>query len=100
MKQLVAELGNEEITIMARDPINGEMVKLKKPRVVVAVMEMFNIGIQNKDTQSLERFTNRVLGKPIQPVVGDEDEDAIQVDIHGVDRMLEKAYGDDEEDGA
>lgn len=98
-RQLIDEFGAEEIEVEIIDRLSGKRVKVKKSRTVLATEALFNIGMgfaQKGNGQDLERFINRVVGKPAQPIVGDEDEAPLAVDL-GVDRLLDKAYGDDTE---
>lgn len=97
VRTLVQDHYTAEVEVTVKDPKTGNPHTIKKPRVLIAIDALFQVGVQNKDAHALDRYLNRALGKPPQPLVGDEDEDAIQVDL-GVDRILDKAYGDRDDD--
>lgn len=97
IRALVQNHYNEEVWVKVKDPKTGIEREIKKPRVLIAIDVLFQVGITNKDAHALDRYLNRALGKPPQPLIGDEDEDPIQIN-HDVTPILEKAYGDDDED--
>ena len=97
IRALVQSHYNEEVTVKVKDPKTGIEREIKKPRVLIAIDTLFQVGIANRDAHALDRYLNRALGKPPQPLIGDEEEDPIQIN-HDVTPILEKAYGDDDED--
>jgi hypothetical protein len=97
IRALVQQHYNEEVTVKVKDPKTGVEREIKKPRVLIAIDALFTLGMKNNDANAIDRYLNRALGKPPQPLVGDEEEDPIQIN-HDVTPILEKAYGDDDED--
>ena len=49
------------------------------------------------DTRAFIAVVDRVDGKAPQPHIGDDGEDPIRFDL-GIDRMLEKGYGEDKKE--
>lgn len=96
VRTLVQDHYTQEVDVKVKDPKTGNEHTIKKPRVLVAIDTLFQVGVQNKDAHALDRYLNRALGKPPQPLIGDEEEDPVRIDL-GVERILGKAYGDDEE---
>lgn len=97
LRTMVQEHYTEEVEVKVKDPKTGIEHVIKKPRVVIAIDALFQVGVQTKDATALDKYLNRALGKAPQPLIGDEDEDPVQVDL-GVGRILDKAYGDDEDE--
>lgn len=95
-KQLLAQHFGEEVPVRLIDAKTGKEVVKMKPRVIVQIERLFQAS-QHKDgtfdPNAIDKWLNRALGKAPQPLVGDEDEDAIQVDL-GAERILRKLYGD------
>ncbi len=98
LRAILSKHYGEDVTIEVEDPKTHKKVKIKKPRVLAMMEKLYETGIANGDTAAIDRWLNRALGKPPQPLVGDEEEDPVRIDL-GVDRILGKVYsGDDEED--
>lgn len=96
LRQILANHYAEEIEIEIEDPKTGTLVKLKKPRVLAMMEKMYEIAVKTGDSAAGDRWLNRALGKAPQPLIGDEEEDPIRVDL-GVDRILGKVYNDEED---
>ncbi len=92
MRTLLAEHFSEKIKVKVTDPKTGKQHVIEKPRVLVAIDTLFHIGIDTKNDAALDKWLNRALGKAPQPLIGDEEEDPIRIDL-GVERILKKAYG-------
>lgn len=97
VRDLVKNHYTEEVAVKIKDPTTGVEHTIKKPRVLIAIDMMFQIGIANKDAAALDKYLNRALGKAPQPLVGDDDEPPIQIDTVG-ERILEKAYDEEDDD--
>lgn len=67
--------------------------KMNRLRVI---QEAVYKAAKHGDMAAAKEFNNRVHGHPKQPIVGDDDEPPVQVDL-GAGRILDKAYGTDEE---
>lgn len=97
IKKSWESFAEEEIEVQELHKGTREVRKIKMARLRVAQEKLFK-GVQNGDIAAIREFNDRVGGKARQPLVGDEDESPIQVDI-GVDRMLDKVYGTEEDEG-
>lgn len=91
-EEIVVELGS------IKDLHKGTKAerKVKMSRLRIAQEKLFENVLKN-DTTAIKEFSDRVGGKARQPLVGDEEADPIRVDL-GVDRLLGKAYGEDEDE--
>lgn len=97
LRAMLANHFSEEVEVELEDPKTHIIVKVKKPRVLAMMELMYQLAVKNGDSMAGDRWLNRALGKAPQPLIGDEEEDPIRVDL-GVDRILGKIYdGDDEE---
>lgn len=97
------EFGDEEVDVVLKErtdtgTVVERRVKLKRLRVIQNMIYEKAVGVTVKgDMEAAKEFNNRVLGKSPQPLVGDDDEPPIQVDLIG-ERLLEKAYGNEDDD--
>lgn len=98
MKKYLADYFAEEQLVKVVDPKSGRPVTIKKPRAVIMLEVLYGVALQQLkgDSHSADLWLNRALGKAPQPLIGDEDEDPIQVN-HDVMPILRKAYGVREE---
>jgi len=97
LKQAMQEHFEEEVNVKVKDPKTGKEKVIKKPRVLVVLQTLFQIGVESKNEHALDKWLNRAVGKAPQPLIGDEEEDPIRVDL-GIDRILKKAYGNNTDD--
>lgn len=98
-KQLLEDHFGEEVEVRVKDRKTGVEKIVMKPRAVV-IMErlyMIGMGLVEGDSAAIDKWLNRALGKAPQPLVGDEEEDPVQVDL-GIGRIIDKAYGDTDSD--
>lgn len=98
LRAILASHYAEPIIIELKDPLTGELVKMKKPRVLAMMEKMYEIAVEKNDSNAGDRWLNRALGKAPQPLIGDEEEDPIRVDL-GIDRILGKVYNGDNDEG-
>lgn len=92
-KLLIETHVEEKITVTVKDPKTGQPITIEKPRIVVAMEKLFQLGTKGDgDAAALDKWMNRAVGKAVQPIVGDEDEPPVQVDL-GVGRIIDKVYG-------
>jgi len=96
-KEMVNAHYKEEAEIQIVDKKTGKIITQKKPRIIVALEKLFQIGMKGQgDKDALDKWLNRAIGKPAQPIIGgDEDDEPVHLNID-VDGMLEKIYGDKE----
>ncbi len=101
-KQAWKEYGDEEVEVILKEntkagTVTERRVKMKRLRVVQETIYKKAVGISVAgDMEAAKEFNNRVLGKAPQPIVGDDEEDPIQIN-HDVTPILEKAYDNEEE---
>ena len=96
LKELMKDHCNEEIEVTMMDKKTGKIVTIKKPRLIIAMEKLYQIGIkEDGNDAAIDKWLNRAVGKAPQPLVWDEDEAPIRVDKQDMDRLLDKAYGDD-----
>lgn len=94
--------GDEEITVT--DPVTGKSVKVKKPRILWAMETFFKFGMDlaaKRDVagiHALERFFDRAIGKPAQPIRGEGEDDAPIRVAGDISVILKKAYGNNTEE--
>lgn len=94
LKQTWQEFGLEEVEIkypkqLEKGNVVERRLKMKRLRVVQeAIFKKAATG----DVPAIKEFNDRVLGKAPQPIVGDDDEPPVGLNL-GIDRILGKAYG-------
>lgn len=88
---------DELVEVQQLDKGTREVRKVKMQRLRIAQDRLFK-GVMDGDIAAIKEFNDRVGGKARQPVTGDDEEPPIAIDI-GIDRMLDKVYGEpDDED--
>lgn len=97
-ENFAAEEDEIEIETADVDPITKERKKrkVKMQRLAIAQKALFE-NVKKGDTSAIREFNDRVIGKAKQPIVGDDDDAPLRVDL-GVDRLLDKAYGEPQTD--
>jgi hypothetical protein len=71
---------DEKVKIRVTDPKTGRVRENTKPRFVIALEQLFALGIgqtANGNADALSKWLDRALGKPKQPIVGDEENSPI-----------------------
>lgn len=96
-KQMLDDFVAGEYTVDVE--IRGKKVTLKKSRVLIATEMLFLIGIKQESPDALNKFLDRALGRPAQPIRGDGDSDAPIRMEHDISSIIAKAYGDDADNG-
>lgn len=98
LKQMIDDHSNEmiDVEITVDVTVKGVTKKIKKmvkvSRFRHALEKLFRIGTEGTgDADAINKWLDRVAGKPAQPVVGDEDAPPVQVEIGS---LLAKIYGD------
>lgn len=65
---------NESLKIKITDPKTGKEKVINKPRLVIVLEKLYEIGTQGEgSSDALNKWLDRALGKPLQTVGGDED---------------------------
>lgn len=91
IKKSWEDFAGEEVEVTELHAGTKEQRKVKAKRLRVVQQKLYEQAVKG-DVSAIKEFNDRVGGKARQPVVGDMEEDPVQVDL-GVDRLLEKAYG-------
>lgn len=71
--QFIREHANELVPVKVEDKKTGKSKIIKMKRIAV-VMEMLFGQVQAKEGWAVREYLDRVLGKAMQPIGGDEDE--------------------------
>lgn len=97
IKALIDEHVNGEVDIQVADPKTGRVRMMKKPRVIVVLEKLFQIGMREGDVDALNKWLDRALGKPKQaPLENEEERPLLIFDMNTrlqFNRMLDKVYG-------
>lgn len=97
IKRQWEDFASEEIEVNELHKGTREIRKLKMARLRVAQEKLFK-KVQEGDVSAIREFNDRVGGKAPQTLRGgDEDDTPIQIEL-GVDRMLDKVYGNKDDD--
>jgi hypothetical protein len=93
-KELFDQYANEEVELNVTNPKTGKTIVIKKPRKLIMLQKLWDIAMSMNSHEAAEKWLNRVLGKPAQPIVGDDEMDPVRIE-HDISDILDKAYGDD-----
>jgi hypothetical protein len=63
------------------DPKTGKRITVKKPRRVVAIEMLFQIGVKEKNYAALDKWLDRVYGRPGQTIKHEGEVDPEQQNI-------------------
>ena len=73
---------NEKVKISIQDPKTGKTRTISKPRTIVALEALFNIGMKDKSSDALNKWLDRSLGRPATILKGSESEPIVlRIDI-------------------
>lgn len=97
-KEYVEQFYDGEMSVQVTDPKTGNVRVVPKNRTLIALEKLFNKAVKGDgDTDALDKFLNRSLGRPKQPITGgDEGDEPIKHEVVGLDGILEKAYGNED----
>jgi len=104
VKQWFEDHYNEKIPVEITDPKTGIKKIIQKTRMMVATETLFRLGTGTStkgNADAMSKWLDRMVGRPAQPIRGDEaDDNPIRLSAD-INTILEKAYGDDidNEDG-
>lgn len=66
---------NEKVDVRIKDPKTGKERIIKKTRLMYAMEKLYSMGTSGEgNADAVNKWMDRVLGKPLQKVVGDETE--------------------------
>lgn len=98
IKAFLAEHANERIPYTFKDPVTGKERTIEKPRSIIAIEKLFELGmgltiVGNAD--ALNKWFDRNVGKPAQPLRGEGEDDApIKLHVDNLEDILNKVYGE------
>ncbi len=76
---------DEKVKIRVTDPKTGKTREIAKPRGILALEQLFLLGMgqtEKGNADALNKWLDRALGRPAQPIVGDEDKPILlKIDI-------------------
>lgn len=64
---------NEKVKIRVTDPKTGKSKEVSKPRLIIILEKLFAAAAVDGNVDAMNKWLDRALGKPLQPVGGDED---------------------------
>lgn len=101
IKEWMDAHANEEVPVTFVDKVTGKAVTVKKPRRMIAIEKLFEIGMKgDKVTGSvaaIKEWMDRYAGKPAQPIRGEgEDDPPIRLNVDNLGDILERAYGSED----
>lgn len=100
LKEWMDEHANEPIEMTLIDKKTGKTVTIKKPRRVAVIEKLFEIGMKGDkvigNVAALKEWLDRYAGKAAQPIRGEGEDSPIRLHVDNLDRILEKAYGNEE----
>lgn len=83
---------NESVKIRVTDPKTGRVREISKPRLIIILEKLFNVAVTDGSPDAMDKWLNRALGRPLQPIGGAEDAEPIHIKVD-LEYILEKAYG-------
>ena len=100
LKEWMDDHANEPIEMTLIDKASGKTVTIKKPRRVAVIEKLFEIGMKGDrvigNVAALKEWMDRYAGKASQPIRGEGEDSPIRLHVDNLDRILEKAYGNEE----
>lgn len=60
------------VEVKVTDPRTGRSKNMKKKRLLIVLDQLFKAAAEG-DTDAANKWLDRALGKPAQPIIGDED---------------------------
>jgi hypothetical protein len=103
IRKLIEDYVAEEVWVSIMDPKDPDKIKrikVKKPVVITVMQHLYSLGMgqtEKGNATALKEWLDRALGKAPLPIKGDAGDDTpirLEVDIN---KMLDKAYGNDTE---
>lgn len=90
LKQAWREFGLGEVPVrLEKGTVNERMEKMARLKVI---QEATFQAASKQNVPAIKEFNDRVFGKAPQPIIGDDDEPPVQVDVNQA-RTLQKIYG-------
>ena len=80
-KAIVDRHVGEDVKIQITDPKTGRTVIVKKPRLLRVLEVLYEVGVQDRNAEALNKWLDRALGRAVQPVEGGDPERPILLKI-------------------
>lgn len=78
IKKWVDEHAVEKMAVQIKDPQTGKVRTIKKTRLMIALEKLYRIGVEGEgNAEAIDKWLNRILGKAVQPLGGNGDDDPI-----------------------
>lgn len=75
IKKWLDDHATEKLTVTIQDPKTKKTRTIQKTRLMIALEKLYKIGVEGEgNAEAIDKWLNRILGKPIQPLGGDEDQ--------------------------
>ncbi len=88
IRELIDNHVNEVLTLNVIE--NGVKKEVQRTRLMAALEKLYNLGTAGKgDADAISKWLDRALGKPAQPIVGDDEAAPIRIEVGP---MLNKIY--------
>jgi len=100
LKRSYENYAGEEDDVTVKRLENGTVVQRREKMARIRVLqEALYKKAREGDVSAIKEFNDRVLGKSRQPIVGDDEEPPVQIDL-GIGDVLDRAtdYDDDSTD--
>jgi len=100
IKEWMDDHASELVDMNLIDKKTGRQVTIKKPRRVAVIEKIFEIGMKGDrvigNVAALKEWMDRYAGKASQPIRGEGEDSPIRLHVDNLDRILEKAYGNED----
>lgn len=97
IKKAYEEFAEDEVEVQELHKGTKE-IRVKKLKRIRVIQEALFKKAKDGDVSAIKEFNDRVMGKSKQPITGGEEDDTpLRIEHSGIDRILDNAYGDDEE---
>jgi len=71
-KDWIDKHAKEVQKITLTDPRTGKTVTVKKTRLVIVLEKLYELAVEGSH-EAADKWLNRILGRPLQPIGGDDD---------------------------
>ncbi|MES2216645.1 MAG: hypothetical protein V4481_05120 [Patescibacteria group bacterium] len=98
IKAWMNDHANESVPLTLMDRKTGKTVTIKKPRRVIAIEKLFEIGVKGDsvagNVSAIKEWLDRYAGKAAQPIRGEgEDDPPIKLHVDNLEELVNKVYG-------
>lgn len=73
IKEWIDDHAKEKLMVTVTDPKTGLSRQVEKTRLMIALEKLYAIGVSGAgNTDAIDKWLNRMVGRPAQPIVGDD----------------------------